>query len=183
MSEDKAFDFSIEIDPNYVRQKRDEPDPQKQPARITTKRAWFMSLLLPVLSILASVFFVVFVMIPSGFPLFVFTAVLGLICGGIVPTVMIVRGKLDTSKFFLGKMILILAEVGVWFLFNYTELEYWIFDILGGFTYQIVILLAEIIFAAVQKTNIKTKICLAFSSLGWGFLGFSLDFVLGWIYF
>lgn len=183
MSEDKSFDFSVEVDPNYVRQKRNDPALQKQPAQIMTTRAWVMSLLLPVLSILASVFFVVFVMIPSGFPSFVFTAVLGLICGGVVPTVMIVRGKLDTSKFFIGKMILIAAAVGIWFLFNYTELEYWIFDILGGFTYQIVIVLAEIIFAAVQKTNIKTKICLALSSLGWGFLGFSLDFVLGWIYF
>lgn len=181
MSEDKAFDFSVEIDPNYVKQKRDDPATQNQPARIMTTKAWFMSLLLPVLSIFSSAFFVVLSLL-SGC-LFVFTAVLGLICGGIVPTVMIVRGKLDTSKFFIGKMILIAAAVAIWFAFNYTKLEYWIFDILGGFTYQIVIILIEIIFAAVQKTNIKTKICLALSSLAWGFLGFSLDFVLiPWFY-
>lgn len=179
MSENKAFDFSVEIDPNYVRQKRDDPD--HKPTRTMTERAWFMSLLLPVLSILASAFFVVLSLLSGR--LFVFTAVLGLICGGIVPTVMIVRGKLDMSKFFLGKMILIAAAVAIWFVFNYTELEYWIFDILGGFTYQIVILLAEIIFAAVQNTNIKTKICLALSSLAWGFLGFSLDFVLAFYLF
>lgn len=168
MPEDKVFDFSVEIDPDYVRQTVNEP------ARTMTERARFMSLFLPVLSILASAFFVVLSLL-SGCP-FVFTTVLGLICGGIVPTVMIVRGKLDTSKFFIGKMILIAAAVAIWFAFNYTKLEYWIFDILGGFTYQIVIILTEIIFAAVQKTNIKTKICLALSSLTWGFLGFSLDF-------
>lgn len=176
MSEDKAFDFSIEsieIDPDYERQMANEPDPKQNPARITTKKAWIMSLFLPVLSIHASAFFVILSLNNSPF---VFTAILGLICGGIVPTVMIVRGELDTSKFFLGKMILILAAVAVWFVFNYTELEYWVFDILGGFTYQIFILLTEIIFAAVQKTDLKTKICLALSSLAWGLLGFSLDF-------
>lgn len=172
MLEDMAFDFSAEIDPDYVRQTVNEPD--HKPARIMTDKAWFMSLFLPVLSILASAFFVVLSLL-SGCP-FVFTTVLGLICGGIVPTVMIVRGKLDTSKFFIGKMILIAAAVAIWFAFNYTKLEYWIFDILGGFTYQIVIILTEIIFAAVQKTDLKTKICLALSSLAWGLLGFSLDF-------
>lgn len=175
MSENKVFDFSIEIDPDYVRQTANEPDPKSEPERIKTKKAWIMSLALPVLSIHASACFVILGLLGSSY-FCVFTALFGLVGGGIVPTVMIVRGGLDTSKFFLGKMILIFASIATWFIFNYTKLEYWVFDILGGFAYQIFILTAELIFAAVQKTDLKTKICLALSSLAWGFLGFSLDF-------
>lgn len=174
--EEKDLLFDLEIDPNYVPQSKDS-SPKLE--RITTKKAWLMSLLLPVLSILASAFCFVLSLPGSGRP-FIFTVLLGLICGGIVPTVMIVHGKVDTSKFFLGKLIILFAAVAVWALFNYTELKYWVWDLLGVYGYQIIILSAELIFAAVQKTDIKTKLCLALSSLAWGFLGFAIDFSFFW---
>lgn len=175
--EEKNPLFDFEIDPDYVRQAEDDGSPK--PERITTKKAWLMSLLLPVLSILASAFCFVLSLPGSGRP-FIFTALLGLICGGIVPTVMIVYGKVDTSKFFLGKLIILFAAVAVWALFNYTELEYWVWDILGVYGFQILFLPAELIFAAVQRTDIRTKLCIALSSLAWGFLGFAIDFSLLW---
>ena len=175
MPDDKIFDLTAEIDPDYVPQPRSKTDPEK--AHEMTTKAWAMSLLLPVLSILWSAFAVV-VSLGSSTP-FIFTAILGLGCGGIIPTVMIVRGRLDLSRFFLGKMIIIAASVAIWFLFNYTTLEYWIFDTgVSGFIYPITVLLIEIIFAAVQKTNVKTKICLALSSLVWGLIAFMLDFII-----
>lgn len=177
--DEKKSAFDLEIDLDYVRQTEDESDLDRDPVRIMTGKALFMSFFLPVLSILASAFCFVLSLPGSGRP-FVFTALLGLICGGIVPTVMIVQGKVDTSKFFLGKMIILFSAVAVGVLFNYTELEYWVWDILGVYGYQMMILFAELIFAAVQKTDIKTKFCLALSSLAWGFLGFAIDFSLFW---
>lgn len=166
-----------EIDPDYIR-RTEESSPPDSPRPIS-KSQWIKSLLFPVLSILASAFCFVLSLPGSGRP-FIFTALLGLICGGIVPTVMIVTGKANTSKFFLGKIIILFAEVVVGVLFNYTELEYWIWDVLGVYGFQIMLLAAEIIFAAVQKTDIKTKLCLALSSLAWGYLGFAIDFSTFW---
>lgn len=174
-----GFTFQIpEIDPDYVLQM--ETDTPPDPLRITSKGQWIKSLLFPVLSIWASAFCFVLSLPGSGRP-FIFTALLGLICGGIVPTVMIVHGKVDTSKFFLGKLIILVSAVAVGALFNYTTLEYWVWDLLGIYGYQIMILSAELIFAAVQKTDLKTKLCLALSSLAWGFLGFAIDFTTAWL--
>lgn len=173
-----GFTFQIpEIDPDYVPQM--ETDTPPDPSRITSKGQWIKSLLFPVLSMLTSVFLFVMSLPGSGRP-FIFTMLLGLICGGIVPTVMIVLGKLDTSKFFLGKMIILVSAVAVGALFNYTELEYWVWDILGVYGFQILFLSAELIFAAVQRTDIRIKLCIALSSLAWGFLGFAIDFSLLW---
>lgn len=166
-----------EIDPDYVQ--RTEENSPPAPSRVTSKGQWIKSLLFPVLSLWASAFCFVLSLSGSGRPFF-FTALLGLICGGIVPTVMIVTGKANTSKFFLGKIIILFAAVAVGVLFNYTELEYWVWDVLGVYGFQIMILSAEIIFAAVQKTDIKTKLCLALSSLAWGYLGFAIDFSTFW---
>lgn len=88
------------------------------------------------MSILTSAVYLIMGQVFSA--VYILVAVFGLICGGIVPAVMIVRGRIDTSEFFLGKMIL---------------------------------------FAAVQKTDLITKICLALSSLVWAYLGFLLEFL------
>ncbi len=169
MSEKRAFDFSAEIDPNYVPQT--EPDPNA-PARITTKRAWFMSLLIPVLAILASMYPIVSVLIlPSG--------ILGLIFGGIVPLVMIIRGRIDTSKHFLGKMLLLAATVGGVFLVVVTWFsDTWLDERLCLIFTPIVLVLAEIIFAATRKTDTKTKVCLALSSVAWVFLSSTANVLL-----
>ena len=176
MSENKTFDFSVEIDPNYVKQKRDEPDHKPKPARITTKRALFMSLLLPVLSILASAY-------PLTQGCIILTSVLGLICGGVLPIVLIVRGRIDTSKFFLGKMILfaVLAAVVVISWITSLDVWRWIAEGLQFLILPTVMIAAEIIFAATRKTDRKTKLCLALSSAAWAYLGFTLDFALMWL--
>lgn len=164
MSEKRAFEFSVEIDPNYVRQT--EPDPNA-PARIATKRAWFMSLLIPVLAILASMY--PFLFFPS--------TILGVIVGGVVPLVMIIRGRIDTSKFFLGKMILLAATVGGIILVVVTYYSNsWLNEDLCMIITPIVLALAEIIFAATRKTVTKTKVCLALSSVAWVYLGATVKF-------
>lgn len=172
MPEDKTFDFSVEIDPDYVRQTA--PDPNA-PARITTKRAWFMSLLIPVLAIAYPIAYFLII-----FPL----AIFGLIIGGIVPLVMIIRGRIDTSKFFLGKMILLAATVGGIFLVDasWTSIS-WLDEELCTIITPIVLALAEIIFAATRKTDRKTKLCLALSSVAWVYLGASVNFALAFIRF
>lgn len=170
MPEDKTFDFSVEIDPDYVRQTA--PDPNA-PVRITTKRAWFMSLLIPVLAILESMYPIIF---PSTIP--------GVIIGGIVPLVMIIRGRIDTSKFFLGKMILLAATVGgIIFVVNVWIGDTWLDEDLCTIITPIVLVLAEIIFAATRKTDRKTKLCLALSSVAWVFLGASINYELIFISF
>lgn len=168
MSE-KEHAFDIEIDPDFVRQTGNKPEH----APITTKKAWFMSLFLPVLSILASAY-------PLSNACVLCTAPIGLVCGGIVPTVMIVRNKLDTSKFFRGKMILFAVLACVITVSWITSLNVWtwIAEGLHFLILPIVMITAEIIFAAVQKTDPKTKLCLALSSPAWVYLGFTLDFAL-----
>lgn len=172
MSEDMAFDFSAEVDTDYVRQTANEPDHKLKPARITTKKAWFMSLLVPVLSILASVYPIMNGLI---FP----TTILGLIFGGIVPLVMIVQGRIDTSKFFLGKLILFAALAAAIFLAVVSAFrDWWLAEKLNFLIPPIALMIAEIIFAAVQKTDSKTKLCLVFSSAAWVYLGSSIDFAI-----
>lgn len=162
----------IEIDPDYESRTANEPDPKNQPARITTKKAWFMSLFLPVLSIIAFAF-------PLINGLFLLSAVFGLI-GGILPTVMIVRGRIDTSKYFPGKMILFAVLAAVVVFSWITSLNVWTW-IAEGFHFLIlpaVMITAEIIFAATRKTDVRTKLCLALSSAAWVYLGFTLDFAI-----
>ena len=173
MPDNELFDFSMEIDPDYVRQIADKPDHKPKPARIKTKKAWVMSLLLPVLSILASAY-------PLCNGLFLFTVSVGAICGGIIPTVMIARNKLDTSKYFPGKMILFAVLVAVVVISWVTSLNVWTW-IAEGLHFMILptaMITAEIIFAAVQKTDTETKLVLALSSPAWVYLGFTLDFAL-----
>lgn len=166
---DKDFDFSVEIDPNYVPQAK--PDPNA-PARITTKRAWFMSLFIPVLAILASAYPIAIFMI---FP----TTILGVIVGGVVPLVMIIRGRIDTSKFFLGKMILLIltADAVFFVVFVWYKIS-WLNEGLVIIIAPIIPALAEIIFAATRKTDRKTKLCLALSSVAWVYLGATMNFMI-----
>lgn len=135
---------------------------EPETTRFATRRARYMTFFLPVFSIFASAFFVIasWVFMPL-----IFTAIFGLVCGGIVPTVMISMCKIDTSEFFRGKMLLLLFEI----IFFIAARQFF-----GGII--VIMLFAEIIFAAVQRTDLKTKICLALSSVAWGLLGFAVDF-------
>ena len=141
------------------------------------KRAWFLSLLLPVLSIIGSMIFVVIYLVNGGFPVFI--GILGLVGSGIVPIVLIIRNRLDMSKYFPVKIILF-SVLGVAVMLSWADLISSWFD--NGYNLFIpagVVLVAEIVFAALQKTDRKTKICLALSSVAWSYLGFVLEMIVG----
>lgn len=145
-----------------------------------TKKAWFMSLLFPVLSILGSAVFIVMFLTDGYFSVFI--SVLGLTVGGVVPMVMIIRGKLDMSKYFLGKIILFSAlAVGV--TLSWTVFIGWLGEGFNCFIPPMLMIAAEIIFAVLQKADLKTKICLVLSSLAWGYLGFISELMFSlWYY-
>ena len=145
-----------------------------------TKRAWFKSLLFPVLSILGSMAFLLMGIANHGF--FVAIAILGFVGGGIVPYVMIVRNRLDLSMYFPAKIILFSA-LAVGGVLTWTVFDAWLRYIYPVIVLPLLMIAAEIVYAARQKTDRKTKICLALSSLAWGYLGFGLDalIVLVWM--
>lgn len=167
MTENELYELNRlpEIDPDYESKRR-------EPARVMTKKAWFMSLLFPVLSMLASVT----VMIVD--PFFIITmAPLGLIFGGIIPTVLIARGKVDTLGSFRGKMILfgVLTAAAP---FSWIFFDIWTREGMIILALPLLIAAAELVHTGVQKTDIRTKICLALSSFVWCYLGFVSMFVM-----
>ena len=207
---------------------------ENRPDNFMTKEAWFKSLLLPGLSIvisLAGMFFLKFN--GTEAPFMKFAVIFGLVLGGGVPTVMILWNRIDTSEYFVGKMIFLsllltfsgyypislllfsggyiggyiaefilliggtlligltvshtghfvgkmlwLAVTVVGVILNFTPFIIDNFPMGGSnqFAATIVILIAEFLFAVVQKTDIKTKICLALSSLSYGYLGFLIGY-------
>ena len=211
---------------------------ENRPDNFMTKDAWLKSLLLPGLSIvisLAGMFFLKFN--GTEAPFMKFAVIFGLVLGGIVPTVMILWNGIDTSEYFVGKMIFLsllltfngyypillllfsggyiggyiaefvllgggtlligltvshsspksehfagkmiwLAVTAVGVILNFTPVIFDNFPMGGSnqFFVTVVILIAEIVFSFVQKTDFKTKICLALSSLSYGYLGFLIGY-------
>lgn len=142
-----------------------------------TKTAWFTSLLLPVLSIIGSLAFLLIGIVNHGF--FVCIAILGLVGGGIVPYVLIVRNRLDLSIYFPAKMILfsVLAVGDILTRFVFIGWG-WLSHLYTILVLPTLMIAAEVVYAAKQKTDRKTKICLALSSLAWSYLGFCLDVII-----
>lgn len=211
---------------------------ENRPDNFMTNEAWFKSLLLPGLSIvisLAGMFFLKFN--GTEAPFMKYAVIFGLVLGGGVPTVMIFWNRIDTSEYFVGKMIFLsllltfsgyypilllifsgsyiggyIAEfilliggtlligltvshttsrsehfagkmiwlgvtvVGV--ILNFTPVIIDNFPMGGSnqFAATVVILIAEAVFSLVQKTDFKTKLCLALSSLSYGYLGFLIGY-------
>lgn len=143
-----------------------------------TKKAWFMSLLFPVLSILGSMIWILMCLSYSWFPDGLCTAILSLVVGGIAPYVLIVRNRLDLSGYFPVKMILF-SVLAVGATLTVTVPFYWIIKLYTLPVLPILIIAAEIVYAVRQKTDRKTIICLTLSSLAWGYLGFTLELFLG----
>ena len=139
-----------------------------------------MSLLFPVLSILGSAVFIVMFLTDGYFSVFI--SALGLTVGGVVPMVMIIRGKLDMSKYFPGKIILFsVLAVGV--TLSWTVSIGWLGENFNIFILPMLMIAAEIVFAALQKADLRTKICLVLSSLAWGYLGFISEMIFSlWYY-
>ena len=134
-----------------------------------TKKAWFMSLFLPVLSILGSMLFVIMYLTDSAFPVFI--GIFALAAGGILPVVLVIRNRLDLSAYFPVKIILF-AVLAVGSVILWTFALFSAVLILSG-----LMIIAEIAFAVLQKTDKITKLCLALSSLAWGSLGFCLEMI------
>ena len=175
MTENELYELNqiSEIAPDY--------GPKRvEPARGMTKKAWFMSLVFPVLSILESMFFVIMCLDMGSFPPVL--TMLGTTVSGIVPYVLIVRNSLDLSMYFRVKIILFSA-LAVGATLSVTVPFYWVIKLFTLPVIPMLIIAAEIVYAARQKTDRKTKICLTLSSLAWGWLGLCLDIVIGFVFF
>lgn len=169
MSDKTPFNFT-EIDIDYASH-RSEEQRGFMPRRIEKKREWILSLLFPILS--AAVMPVLYI---CGFAFPFMSALFGIGIGGVLPIVMIVRGKTNTSEFFVGKLILLTALIADFFLTIYTDwYDYNVFVVIAP---SVVVLAAEGIYAITRKTDGKTKTALFLSSFAWGFLGCLLDFEL-----
>ena len=142
-----------------------------------TKTAWFTSLLLPVLSIIGSLAFLLIGIANHGF--LVCIAILGLVGGGIVPYVLIVRNRLDLSMYFPAKMVLfsVLAVGDILTRFVFIGWG-WLSHLYTILVLPTLMIAAEVVYAVKQKTDRKTKICLVLSSLAWSYLGFCLDMII-----
>ena len=162
MTENELYELNSlpEIDPNYEK--------KIELAQDKAEKLKFRTLFLPVLSILASVFLIVLFLTRDCIPLFI--TALGLTVGGIVPTVLIVRNKPDTSKYFPVKIIsFAVTAAGAVFVF------------LGNAVGLVLLgaaIIGELAFALPQKTDRRTKLCLILSSWVWGVIGFLLDTIL-----
>lgn len=135
-------------------------------------KLWGLSLILPLISIVASIVFVFY-----GIAIF-FNLILGLIVGGLVPLIMIVREKVDISHYFVVKIILSGALVaGIILSWNY--LYDWYFEgFYRVFILPIVFLILELVFALTRKAETQQKICIFLSSLVFVYLGGVIDFLL-----
>ena len=135
-------------------------------------KLWGLSLILPLISIVASIVFMFY-----SIAIF-FNLILGLIVGGLVPLIMIVRKKVDISHYFVVKIILSGALVaGIILSWNY--LYDWYFEgIYRVFILPIVFLILELVFALTRKAETQQKICIFLSSLVFVYLGAVIDFLL-----
>lgn len=139
-----------------------------------------MSLLLPVLSILGSITLELWALTLNGF--LVCVGILGLIGSGIVPYMLMIRKQIDISQYFFVKLILfaVLAVGATLSVTVFARPDRQLYEIL---ILPILMIAAEVVYAARQKTDRKTKICLTLSSLAWGWLGVCLDAVLAFVFY
>lgn len=164
---------SLEIDPDYVPQTAgydDEARLEPEPKRITTKKAWFMSLFMPVLMILAFAFFVLVGLAQKAPGVILFVSPCP-ICGA-VSGALIIRDKIDLSRYFPVKLILFAV------LASGVTLTLTVFVWVGAAAFAFLLwgipifaAAAELIYAYTRKADGKTRLCLALSSFVYGWLG------------
>lgn len=130
-----------------------------------------LSLLLPILSMTLTT-----VLILVGIRGVVIT-VLGFVCAGVIPVILITAFKVDTSKYFKGKMFLFAALV-IGFVLSWFVFESWTVSNFNVFVLPILIFIAEGIFALSRETNFKTKLCLILSSFVYVYAGFIIEIML-----
>lgn len=130
-----------------------------------------LSLLLPILSMTLTT-----ILILVGIRGVVIT-VLGFVCAGVIPLILITAFKVDTSKYFKGKMFLFAALV-IGFILSWFVFESWTVSYANVFVLPILIFIAEGIFALSRETNFKTKLCLILSSFVYVYAGFIIEIML-----
>lgn len=135
-------------------------------------KSWFLSLMLPVLSIVASIVFLFF-----GCAI-LFNIAFGFLTGGLVPLLIVAKKKVDISQFFVGKIILSGVWVIVIILSWYFLYDWYFEDIYRVFILPIVALILEIVFAMTRKADSEQKICLFLSSLIHVYVGGLVDFLI-----
>lgn len=142
-------------------------------------KSWIKSLLIPLLSVSATSVFLLYLSSYCSFSEIACTAILGLVCGGIVPLFLIIYFKVDLSKYFVGKMILLLVLailiVPAWIYVIYVSHSGNEIVVLPA-----VIFVSETVYAVVKGDGFKTKICLVLSSMVHVYSGFLIDFVRDW---
>lgn len=145
----------------------------KREGEKTSKKSVIVSSIFPSLSVILSI---VLIVAFKSYELYTaFTIALGIVCGGAVPLFLIIVWKTDISVYWIGKTILLAAFwAGLWF--TWFVIPNWTF---GHYTHPfvlpILILIAEIVFAATRKANFKTKLCLILSGPIWLYVGFTID--------
>lgn len=150
-----------------------------------SKKSLILSSLLPSLSVILSIVLMIAFIITGELTdtgaltvafAFAFTIILGIVCGGAIPLFLILARKTDISVYWIGKTILLGAFwLGFWFtLFVIND---WTVQYVGRlFLLPILILIAEILFAATRKADLKTRLCLVLSGPIWLYVGFIIDF-------
>ncbi len=142
-------------------------------------RSWIFSLLFPVLSIIIITVIVIVLAIGSDGNMtaedlfaFMFMLLFGSVVSGIAPIIIIAETKTDTSDYAGGKIILFIALAVIFVVL-------WAFDLYSAmiFIMPVLILTAEAVFAAVQKTDLKTKLCMFLSSPSFIYVGFMIDMI------
>lgn len=146
-----------------------------------SKKSLVLSSILPSLSVLLSIVLMILMLSDGVFMLMIpdvaFTITLGIVCGGAIPLFLILVRKADISAFWIGKIILLGAFwLGFWFtLFVIRD---WTCHYVGRLLFlPILILIAEILFAATRKADLKTRLCLIFASPVWLYTGFIIDLI------
>ncbi len=116
-----------------------------------TIKAWFLSLMLPLLSIVTSM--VLFILGSA-----IFTIDFGFLVGGLVPLLIITLKRVDLSQFFVNKIIISSALV-VGIILSWSIFFVWLVD--GP--YHVLVLpvsafIADLFFAATRKADIQQKV-------------------------
>lgn len=131
-----------------------------------------ISLIFPMLSVILSV--ILLIAFFRGFGSAAFTMALGLVLSGLIPIFMIVLLKVDTSEFFIGKIIL-LAVLAAGFFLSFIFGESMIIRDTGTLFLPTLIFIAEAVFAGTRKANTKTQLCLFLSSQIYVYMGMFID--------
>lgn len=144
-----------------------------------SRKSLILSSILPSLSIILSIVLMILFITGGEFMIAdaAFIIALGMVCGGAIPLFLILARKADISVYWIGKTVLLgLFWLGFWFTW-FVNLDWTGQYAARMLLLPILILIAEILFAATRKANFKTGLCLVFASPIWLYTGFIVDLI------